>query len=166
MASAGKLKIIILEAKLTHDTEMMGKMDPFVIVETRMQRYRTNTQEDAGKTPAWADEVLEVDVKYIGDDIHFVVMDEEMMSDDLVGECTAKLSAFIGTGGEMDDWWEINYKGKSAGHLHIRSQYEETGETLKDLPAVEDTPPPQLVMANGQVAQKQVVFEQPYYQNP
>ena len=58
MTSAGTLKICILEARLTHDTEPMGKMDPYVIVETRMQRFRTKMQEDAGKTPAWADEVI------------------------------------------------------------------------------------------------------------
>ena len=43
MSSAGTLKICILEARLTHDTEVMGKMDPYVIVETRMQRFRTKT---------------------------------------------------------------------------------------------------------------------------
>jgi Ca2+-dependent lipid-binding protein len=123
MSSAGKLKICILEAKLTHDTEPLGKMDPYVIVETRMQRWRTKTQEDAGKTPTWADEVLDVDVKYIGDDIHFAVMDEEVCADDHVGECTVKLSSFIGTKGDMDDWWEIQYEGKPAGHIHLKSKW-------------------------------------------
>lgn len=127
MSSAGKLKICILEAKLTHDTEPLGKMDPYVIIETRMQRYRTKTQEDAGKTPAWADEMFEVDVKYEGDDIHFVVMDEEVMTDDRVGDCTCKLSSFIGSTGDMDDWWEIRYDGKSAGHIHLKSKFFPTG---------------------------------------
>jgi hypothetical protein len=60
-------------------------------------------------TPAWADEVIEVDVKYIGDDIHFAVMDENVMSDESIGSCVVKISSFIGTEGKMDDWWEIQY---------------------------------------------------------
>ena len=43
MATSGTLKIMILEARLTRDTEMFGKMDPYVIIETRMQRIRTAT---------------------------------------------------------------------------------------------------------------------------
>jgi Ca2+-dependent lipid-binding protein len=156
MSGAGKLKIVILEARLTHDTEPLGKMDPYVIVETRMQRFRTKTQDDAGKTPAWADEVLEIDVKYVGDDIHFVVMDEEVASDDHVGECTVKLTSFIGAKdsktAEMDDWWEIFYEGKSAGHIHMKAIWTPIGEPLKELPPPQElaqAPPPALVMSSG-----------------
>jgi len=138
MTSAGTLKICILEARLTHDTEALGKMDPYVIVETRMQRYRTKMQEDAGKTPAWADEVFEVDVKYIGDDIHFAVMDDDPGQDDFVGDCTVKLSGFIGTEGKMDDWWQINFQGESAGHIHLKSQWTPRDEALQEGPKPEN----------------------------
>ena len=138
MTCAGKLKICILEARLTHDTEPMGKMDPYVIVETRMQRFRTKMQEDAGKTPAWADEVIEIDVKYIGDDIHFAVMDDDPGNDDLVGDCTVKLSGFIGEDNKgMDDWWQISYEGKAAGHIHMKSEWHPTDEPLKQAPPPE-----------------------------
>jgi hypothetical protein len=33
--TSGKLRLTIVEAKLTRDTEFFGKMDPFVIVEYR-----------------------------------------------------------------------------------------------------------------------------------
>ena len=52
---------------------------------------------------------MEVDVKYIGDDIHFTVLDEDVGTDDVVGDCTVKLTDFIGESGKMDDWWQINY---------------------------------------------------------
>ena len=60
--TCGKVTILIMEARLTRDTEMFGKMDPYVIIETKFQRVRTDTHEDAGKTPTWADEVAIVDV--------------------------------------------------------------------------------------------------------
>ena len=53
--------------------------------------------------------MIEIDVKYVGDDIHFAVMDEEVMSDNHIGDCTCKLSTFITDSRMMDDWWEIQY---------------------------------------------------------
>ena len=106
MSTSGKLSILILEARLTRDTEMFGKMDPYVIIETRMQRIRTATQDDAGKTPSWANEVAEIDVKYVGDDMHLIVMDENVTDSDTVGEATIKLSAFCVDGG-LDEWYEL-----------------------------------------------------------
>lgn len=111
--------------------------------------------------------MIEVDVKYIGDDIHFAVMDENVMSDDSIGSCVVKLSSFIGTEGNMDDWWEIQYEGKSAGHIHMKSTWTATGEELKEAPKpdeIKEVPP--LKMTDGVVAQKQVTFGTPYYQQP
>jgi Ca2+-dependent lipid-binding protein len=89
-------------------------------------------------TPAWADEVIEVDVKYIGDDIHFAVMDDEDMADESIGSCVVKISSFISNEGKMDDWWEIQYEGKSAGHLHMKSFWTASSEALKEAPKPEE----------------------------
>jgi hypothetical protein len=35
MATSGKLRVYIVEAKLTRDTETFGKMDPYCIINTR-----------------------------------------------------------------------------------------------------------------------------------
>lgn len=43
MSTSGKLKVYIVQAKLTRDTETFGKMDPYVIISTRQQRVRTKT---------------------------------------------------------------------------------------------------------------------------
>jgi Ca2+-dependent lipid-binding protein len=43
MEKSGTLRIYIIEARLKHDTEIFGKMDPYVVCTTRMQRIRTKT---------------------------------------------------------------------------------------------------------------------------
>ena len=164
MATTGTLKIMILEARLTRDTEMFGKMDPYVIIETRMQRVRTATQEDAGKTPAWADEVIDIDVKYIGDDMHLAIMDENMTEDETIGEATIKLSAFTGGSDGLDEWYEVSFKGEPAGHIHLKSKWEPTGGELEEKPEEEPKEQPVLMMSNGVTAPRNVVFQQPYYQ--
>jgi len=106
MATSGKLKIHILEARLTRDTETFGKMDPYVVINTRMQRIRTKTANDQGKTPKWTGETFEVDVKYIGDDMKLEVFDEDVTDSDYIGGCVIKLSSLAINGG-LDEWFEI-----------------------------------------------------------
>jgi len=120
MATSGKLKIHVKEARLTRDTETFGKMDPYVVINTRMQRFRTRTAQDQGKTPKWNNETFEVDVKYIGDDMKLEVFDEDPCDSDYVGGCTIKLSSLAINGG-LDEWFEIQFKGKKAGAVHLNA---------------------------------------------
>jgi Ca2+-dependent lipid-binding protein len=85
MATSGLLKIHIIEAKLERDTEAIGKMDPYCVINMRMQRFRTKTAMDEGKNPTWDNEKFDLDVKYIGDDMHLEVFDEDPCDSDLVG---------------------------------------------------------------------------------
>lgn len=103
--TSGKLRLHIIDAKLTRDTETFGKMDPYVIINTREQRIRTRTAQDQGKTPKW-NEVMEIDVKYIGDDLHLQVFDEDVTCSDIIGENNIKLSSFC-VGNGIDEWFEI-----------------------------------------------------------
>ena len=123
-------------------------MDPYVIGETRMQRMRTATMMDAGKEVQWPDEFMEVDVKYIGDDLHLAVMDENVTDSDLVGETVIKLSALCVNGG-LDEWFEIQYKGKKAGDVHLKGTWEPKGEELTEKPKVEEAPRPELTFIKG-----------------
>ena len=93
-----------MEAQLTRDTEIFSKMDPYIVINTRQQRIRTITMNSAGKNPVWKDERCTIDVKYIGDDMHLEVFDEDVTDSDLVGETTLKLSTFcVGSG--IDEWY-------------------------------------------------------------
>ena len=81
MATSGTLRLEIKEANLTRDIEMFGQMDPFVMIQTRMLKYRTTTKDGAGKKPVW-NEGFDIDVKYVGDDITIQVMDEDVTEND------------------------------------------------------------------------------------
>lgn len=51
----GLLTIEVLEGKFTKDTEMFGKMDPFVILEYVEEgvKYKTYTVDEGGTNPVW-----------------------------------------------------------------------------------------------------------------
>jgi len=67
--------------------------------------------------------MFDIDVKYIGDDISIRVLDEDVAASDLIGETTFKLSSLCTNTG-IDEWFPIQYKGKSSGQVHIKSTWK------------------------------------------
>lgn len=53
MATQGKLRVELVEAKLTRDTETFGKMDPYCRLKYREQLFKSKVMQNAGKTPRW-----------------------------------------------------------------------------------------------------------------
>ena len=66
--------------------------------------------------------MFDIDVKYIGDDMKVVVYDEDVGAPDLIGETTIKLSSLCVNGG-LDEWYNISYKGKQSGSVHLKGQW-------------------------------------------
>ncbi len=113
MQSSGKLRLTVIEARLTRDTEMFGKMDPFCKIQYRDQNITTTVQKNAGKLPRW-NETFDINVQYQGDDVHLEVLDEDITKNDVVGSSTFKMSSLCVNQG-IDTWFDIQYKGKKAG---------------------------------------------------
>jgi len=65
----------------------------------------------------------------------------------------------IGSG--LDEWFEISYKGKMSGSVHLRSEWEPSGGQLAERDLNEKLPPPVVVFTNGQQAQHNSVQAQP-----
>ena len=113
MSKSGKLTLHVVEARLTRDTEMFGKMDPYVIIKYRTQEWKTGVKDEAGKKPVW-NFTCEIKIKSIGEDIEFTCMDKDVFGSDTVGAGVVNSSALCVPEG-ADDWFEIHHKGKSAG---------------------------------------------------
>ena len=126
MATTGKLQVTVIEARLDRDVETFGKMDPYCVLRYRQQTLKTKEHTDGGKTPKW-NQMLELDVKYVGDDLKIEVYDAELMgSDELVGSADVKLSSMCMPGG-IDEWWAIAHKGKRAGQVHLKCAWQPAG---------------------------------------
>jgi|688.fasta_scaffold465729_2 Ca2+-dependent lipid-binding protein len=126
--SLGTLTITCIEAHLTRDVQKIGKMDPYVRFWSRGNEYkiadwrhRTKVHEDGGKKPKWND-TFTIDVKYLGDDLHYAVLDDDRGKDDEVGNGSQKISAFCINGG-IDEWFEVEHKDKSAGKIHLKATW-------------------------------------------
>ena len=72
-------------------------------------------------TPVW-DETFEINVKNTADDIVIEVMDDDIGTDEKLGETTVKLSTLC-TGNNIETWIEIQWKGKDVGQVHLQGTW-------------------------------------------
>ena len=80
----GTLLLKVIQAKLTRNTETVGKMDPYCTVTLKDQKFQTNFVKNAVLTPQWNEE-FELKVHNISDEILLQIMDKDWNSgDDIV----------------------------------------------------------------------------------
>jgi len=120
---------VVVEARLTRDTEWFSKMDPYATLLTEKQMFKTRTMNGAGKTPRWNQE-FDLDVNNLGDDICVRVFDENVVSSDLIGECTLKFSVLCDDNG-IDKWFPITYNGDHSGTIHLKSTWTPSNMNFK-----------------------------------
>jgi len=74
-----------------------------------------------GKFPVW-NESFVFDVASINDEIKITCKDENLISDDFIGQTFIKISSLIMNNG-IRDWFVLNYKDKQAGQLLLETQF-------------------------------------------
>jgi FtsZ-interacting cell division protein ZipA len=114
--------------------------------------------------------VFEIDVKYIGDDVEFMFMNKNSMTDDEnIGNLKMKMTACCANKG-VDDWWAMQVKGKEVGKIHISTNWIPddivmAGSAKAAEPAAPAQPQvAQQPMQQMQQPQQQVVYQQPQQQ--
>ncbi len=118
----GPLQIKIVGAALTRDTEMIGKMDPYLELSIGgVQVHKTKTLDEAGKNPQWNEE-CSFEVKDLNVEVQFKVSDEDFGSDDVVGEGKCTLADLCANGGQ-DGNFDILHKGSGAGTVHFTTSF-------------------------------------------
>jgi Ca2+-dependent lipid-binding protein len=113
----GILSLKISEAKLYRDTEVMGKMSPYITMVYKGNKLKTKVHDYGGKLPKWTDE-FKLDVTSVSDEIVLRVWDQDLTSSDAVGFVKIKMSSLVINYG-IDDWFTIMYDNKPAGEVRL-----------------------------------------------
>jgi hypothetical protein len=95
-------------------------MDPYIEMTYRDETWTSAPCMDGGKLPVWTDQHHEFDVKYLGDDFRFRIMDKDRFKDDFVGEGVIKGTAMARNGG-VDEWFVTTDKGKITGEIRLKT---------------------------------------------
>ena len=148
MASVGTLHLTIVRAELTRDTELFGKMSPYVALAHRENKVKTDIKMKAGKNPVFQ-ETWELDVKYLGDELQIGVWDHEPIGkDDHIGSVTIKMAA-ICVDGLTDNWFDLMHKNKKAGRICFSSKWEpaqQAQQPAMGMPAMQMDPAQMMMM--------------------
>lgn len=91
----GTLRFTVIKANLLRNTEIFGKMDPFIEIQHGHKKIRTATIQEGGEKPEW-NQTLNLMLTTLKDDqeIKVTCFDEDVIVNDVVGSGTFKLSQF------------------------------------------------------------------------
>jgi len=109
-----------IEANITHNTELIGKMDPYCLFHVGTQKIKGQVCRKGGKHPQWEDSIVipitnqptcVVDLK-----------DKDILHDDKIGTFEVDLRE-VETQGRLKKWYPLFYKEKPAGEILIEAIY-------------------------------------------
>lgn len=110
-----------MSAKLTHDTETFGKMDPYCKISLGGELKKTRVHQEAGKYPTWNDSFTFQ--RNMENFLNIEVWDEDTFSkDDLVGETSIALNETFEKK-KTQNWHILSYKGKEAGKILVSLEF-------------------------------------------
>lgn len=122
--TCGWINLTINRAALTHDTELVGKMDPYITWKHGDKTYKTTVQKNAGKNPVWGEKFkLPVVDRAVNSTMRFSVMDEETFKDEVIGMADIDLNQLLVPGECCIPL--VFKKDQPAGTLAWTSEWEE-----------------------------------------
>ena len=117
----GKLIVKVKSAKLTHDTELIGKMDPYCLFKFGGQSNQTKTHKKGGKTPKW-DEIFQFNVQGESEMFFGCYDEEKFKKDDIIGEGVYSLDKIFSVLKKTDEV-RLFYKNKPAGVVNLDLEF-------------------------------------------
>jgi hypothetical protein len=147
----GRLDVRIVEARNLPNTELIGKPDPYVVVQVEQSSHKTSVASST-TNPKW-DEVF----KFVVADpdscqLELKLWNKNMVSDDFMGLYKMNLSGL--ERGVVKDQWILLQQCKTNAEIHVRIMAHDFGRT------------PAPGQAAQVIQQQPVVMQQPVYQQP
>jgi len=120
----GTITLRPLEANLTHNTDLLTKMNPYCSFILGGSKFNSQICKKGGKHPHWSDAVT---IPYLNETTMVIeLMDKDKVTkDDVIGGCSVNLSELQGAGGSK--WYPLFYKNKPAGEILLEANFEGEG---------------------------------------
>jgi len=119
-----------IEANLTHNTDIITKMNPYCAFNVGGTRIRSQICKKGGKHPHWGDSVtlpITNESKVLVE-----LMDKDKIThDDHIGSFMLDLNE-VQASGQVSKWYPLYYKNKAAGEILLEAVYQPgQGELLQ-----------------------------------
>ncbi|XWS56585.1 hypothetical protein CRYUN_Cryun09bG0098100 [Craigia yunnanensis] len=102
--AVGILEVLLVSAKGLEDTDFLGGMDPYVIIQYKGQERKSSVARGDSSSPSWNEKfTFKVEYPGSGDDYKLIlkIMDKDTFSaDDFVGQATIYVEDLLAIGAE------------------------------------------------------------------
>lgn len=116
-----------IEANLTHNTEWIGRMDPYCVFHVGSHKIKGQVCKKGGKHPHWEDSIT---VPIEDQNVCSVQLKEkDLLIDDNIGTFDVDLRE-IESMGTVKKWYPIFYKGKPAGEILMEALFTGTNQGM------------------------------------
>lgn len=97
------VKLTFIDADISHDTELMGKMSPYIKVKVNNNdKWRSKTSKSGGKLPNFNREFVNLNLRSLNDTVSIEVWDDDNITkDDFIGGTHLKSYQLLGKGQEI-----------------------------------------------------------------
>lgn len=110
----GAILVRPIEAKLTHNTDLFTKMDPYCKATVGDQKSRSKVCKSGGKEPKWNETFIFLKNTEIS--MFIEIKDKSIFKNDIIGSCYVKLNDLVAYKPDVK-WYPLSYKGKPAGEV-------------------------------------------------
>ncbi|BAT81220.1 hypothetical protein LR48_Vigan07g070900 [Vigna angularis] len=100
----GFMQVHLVKAKGLHNSDIIGEMDPYVLIQYKDQEQRSSVAIGQGKNPVWNEKFMfkvEYPLSNHQHKIIFKIMDQDLYTDDFVGESIIHVGDLLAQG--VDD---------------------------------------------------------------
>jgi len=113
-----------IEANLNHDTDLIGKADPYCMFLVNGEKIKSQVCKSGGKHPIWEDAVT---IPTGNQPTCFVELkDKDILKDDKLGSFEIDLQE-IESQGRIKKWYPIFHKNRPAGEILMEAIYSPQG---------------------------------------
>jgi len=112
-----------IKANITHDTDWLGKMDPYCSFRVGAERIKGPICKNGGKNPQWENAVINVP-SYNEPSLVVDLLDKDkILHDDDIGSFVIDLNE-IQSVGQISKWYPIYYRKKPAGEILVEAAFQ------------------------------------------
>jgi len=124
-----------IEANLTHDTDYLGKMDPYCAYMVNNKRIKGQVCKSGGQHPIWS-EATTVPMEIDQPACVVELMDKDTFIDDSIGTFVVDLTE-VQNFGTVSKWYPVFHKNKPAGQILFEASYQPVGGFVQPVNVVQ-----------------------------
>lgn len=120
----GCVVVTVHEAKELHDSQMIGKQDPFCKVILDKQKHQTETCKDGNKEAKWDHAAFKFAITSAEDSLVFEVGNENIIKNARIGDVAISVSDLLNHKEPTEAWYNLTRKGdQPAGQIRVTTQF-------------------------------------------